>query len=61
MKRDELYEKLKKIYENQKNLFETEKVFNADDDHVLADRLLLEYINDEDITEIFDSIEKWYA
>lgn len=30
-------------------------------DHVKADRLLLEYIGDEEITAAFEKIEKWYA
>ena len=30
-------------------------------DHVKADDLLLEYINDPEIRWLFDAIEKWYA
>ncbi len=30
-------------------------------DHAKADALLLEYINDVEIMEAFDKIEKWYA
>ena len=30
-------------------------------DHMEADQLLLDYINDEEITMAFDSIKKWYA
>ena len=29
--------------------------------HVEADKLLLDYINDEEIREAFDSWNKWYA
>ena len=29
--------------------------------HVKADEALLEFINDPEITEAFDAIEKWYA
>lgn len=29
-------------------------------DHKLADKLLIEYINDPRVTEAFESIEKWY-
>jgi hypothetical protein len=29
--------------------------------HVIADKLLLEFINNPEVTELFDSIEKWYA
>ena len=29
--------------------------------HLISDRALLEYINDPEITEAFEKIEKWYA
>ncbi len=29
--------------------------------HAAADRLLLAYINNPDVTEAFDAIEKWYS
>ena len=29
--------------------------------HMEADQLLLEYIGDEEVTEIFNSARKWYA
>lgn len=29
--------------------------------HIEADSLLLQYINDEDVTEAFEDINKWYA
>jgi hypothetical protein len=29
--------------------------------HEEADNLLLEYIDDQDITEAFNAIEKWYS
>ena len=30
-------------------------------DHSEADDLLLQYINDKDIEEAYDAIDKWYA
>jgi hypothetical protein len=30
-------------------------------DHIKADKLLLEYIGNDKVTEAFDRIEKWYA
>lgn len=30
-------------------------------DHGKADKLLLKYINDKEVKEVFDNIEKWYA
>lgn len=29
--------------------------------HIAADDLLLEYINDKEIADAFNAIEKWYA
>ncbi|MFH2047887.1 MAG: hypothetical protein ABIJ12_00425 [bacterium] len=31
------------------------------DNHIKADDLLLEYINDKEVTNLFEKIEKWYA
>jgi hypothetical protein len=45
-------------------LIELKNLLNSNDAeqaHVLADRLLLEYINDTEITKAFQIIEKWYA
>jgi hypothetical protein len=30
-------------------------------DHSIADEALLEYINDPEITEAFNAVERWYA
>lgn len=30
-------------------------------DHATADELLLEYINDSEVSELFESIHKWYG
>ena len=30
-------------------------------DHIDADNLILEYINDNDIAEAYNNIRKWYA
>lgn len=57
MTKEELIEKLEKIYIDCKN-----HSYGADEyDHVMADELLLEYINDIRVTEAFDKIEKWYS
>lgn len=29
--------------------------------HAQADTLLLDYINDKEVTELYDQIQKWYA
>ena len=47
----ELKEKLKSINPN----------WDVEMNHVRADELLLEYINDPEVTQLFDNIEKWYV
>lgn len=46
-------------------LEELRKLHGADQDHegahIRADDLLLDYINDDEITKAFDEIVKWYA
>lgn len=43
----------------------TKLIQKSDDDsevaHIKADTLLLEYINDKDITEVYDRITKMYS
>lgn len=34
---------------------------SPDDWHIEADQALLAYIDDQEITEAFDKIEKWYS
>lgn len=34
---------------------------NPEDAHLQADIALLEYINNQEVTDAFDSIEKWYS
>ena len=35
--------------------------YDKERDHIEADELLLEYINDPLVTEAFEEIGKWYA
>ena len=51
MTKEELIKKLK------------EQQLNSDTEmaHSIADDLLIEYVNDKEIEEAFDSIDKWYA
>lgn len=53
MDKKELLERLRYI---QEELPEDEEMC-----HFQADKALLEYINDSDVTNAFDKIEKWYA
>lgn len=36
-------------------------VYSEADGHEAADALLLEYINDSEVTKAFKSIDKWYS
>ena len=54
MKRTTLLERLKYL---QKNTYPG----NVEDSHILADKLLIEYINDEAIKRAFNKIKKWYS
>jgi hypothetical protein len=54
---DELKEKLLQIKLNQdKSTFR-----DTESDHIAADEALLEFINNEETSEIFNSIHRWYA
>lgn len=53
MNKQQLIEMLNEINNNDS--------FDAEDKHLHADSLLLDYINDEEISETFNKIEKWYA
>ena len=49
---------------NRETLLELLKMLNCDDpesNHMDADRALLKYINDEEITIAFRNINKWYS
>ena len=59
MTRDELIEGLNKIQEKQENP-EYPNYYQTPG-HEDADELLLKYINDEQVSEAFYNIEKWYA
>lgn len=53
MTKDELLQALVKIKED----------YSHDEEvaHVRADELLLQYIDDERISQVFENIDKWYA
>lgn len=42
-------------------LKELKKYLDIESAHIEADNLLLEYISDDEITEAFNDIDKWYA
>lgn len=49
---EELREKLGALVDGNRDM---------EENHVCADDLLLQFINDEQVREIYDSIEKWYS
>lgn len=51
MNKDELLNELNKLV----------GVTDVESAHIIADNLLLKYINDNDITQGFEKIEKWYS
>ena len=53
MTKDELLEQLREMHHERDGDYEI--------NHLKADRLLLEYINDPEITAAFDDVGKWYA
>ena len=53
---DFLVSELNKIVERQESGDE-----DYESHHAEADELLLDYINDEKVTEAFNKIKKWYA
>ena len=53
MTKEELLEKLKSI--------DIEHNGDTETAHIKADEALLEYINDKEIIEAYNQIDKWYA
>jgi hypothetical protein len=58
--RDELVQRLRAI-KAQQEAPPPAPVFDEEVDHIEVDGLLLAFINDDEVTQIFDSIAKWYS
>jgi len=58
MTRSELIRKLKELVELQSN---NVGYRDLEGDHIFVDSLLLLYVNDDEITDLFNDIKKWYA
>lgn len=58
MTREELIAKLKECSQYPSSI---EGHYDVERGHIDADQALLAYINDPEITEAFDSLEKWYS
>jgi hypothetical protein len=50
MTKEELLKKLKRL----------QKPGDTREDHLKADKLLLEFINDKEVTEAYNNVYKWY-
>ncbi len=61
MTKEELIERLKAIVKRQKCLDDDGYYADCEYDHLEADKLLLKYINDEEVTHQFENIERWYS
>jgi hypothetical protein len=61
MTRKQLIERLQKLAGSTEGWQENMGGESPEGAHVKADRILLEYIGDEEVTKAFDSIDKWYA
>ena len=63
MNRDDLIKRLKELIDNCK--IYDEKPFEIDGDpddwHREADSLLLTYINDKEVSDLFYKIKRWYS
>lgn len=53
MSKQELIDKLKELLDLSKK--------DPEDAHGQADEYLLKFINDSEITDLFNKLEKWYA
>lgn len=51
---------IEELRESLEELAEDED-YEPENTHVEADRLLLEYIGDRRVTELFDALDKFYA
>ena len=60
MTKEELIQKLNEISTRKCVIMGIETV-DKEYNHIDADNLLLEYINDTDVTKAFNNIKKWYA
>ena len=58
MKKQKQMSRKEKLIKDLKDLQECSDIESAHGD---ADDLLLDYINDKEVREAFDNIEKWYA
>lgn len=60
MTKQELIKELKKLQTRKINIFGVETL-DKEENHIMADSLLLKYIDDEEVTNAFKKINKWYA
>lgn len=63
MTREELLEELENLRAVgiPVRVFGGRQIRDKEQEHILADELILAYLNDPEITAAFEAIEKWYA
>jgi len=61
MNKKELIKKLKEIKERIDSDDEKDTYYYEEDGHIDADKAILDFINDKEIEEVYDSIPKWYS
>ncbi len=61
MTKEQLVKQLQKLARQVKGWEWNKEGESPESAHVSADRALLDYIEDEEVTKAFDSIDKWYA
>jgi hypothetical protein len=57
----ELIKKLKKLHSDAKAREESGGYYDEEETHFKADHLLLDYINNQDVSDAFIDIQKWYS
>ena len=61
MEKKELIEKLKSINIKVSKGIDKNRLYDLENAHREADDLIIEFINDKEIKEVYDSIDKWFA
>lgn len=59
-KQKEAKDILKNKFIALKELYDLDKI-DQEEFHIYADNLLIEFVGDDEITKIYNSVEKWYC
>lgn len=61
MTKEELIERLNGIDNKVRKGEDNGRLYDTENGHKEADALIIEFINDKEIEEVYDSVQKWYA